>query len=97
MSLTVNSTDKVFNQEVIKKGDLIRAKYSGWSGWMNGIVCEVQPDKITVVFLQNIGNAMNYYRIYANEVDSGLWEILWTTDLMTIHDEGMADSNGGNN
>ncbi len=89
MSLIISTTEQVFNPQDIEQGDLIRAKYSGWGSWRNGIVTAVQPDKLTVLFLPGVGNVTNYFQIAASEVEAGSWAVKWTTDLVTIKTEGV--------
>lgn len=88
MPLITDNTEKVFDITSVHKGDLIRAKYSGWDESRNGIVTTVSEDKLTVLFLPGLGNVTNYFTILAAEVEAGKWTVKWTTDLETINAEG---------
>jgi hypothetical protein len=89
MPLITDSTEKVFDTTSVHKGDLIRAKYSGWDEPRNGIITAVSEDKLTVLFLPGLGNVTNYYTILAAEVEASKWIVRWTTDLETIKTEGV--------
>ncbi len=88
MPLITDSTEKVFDTTSVHKGDLIRAKYSGWDKPRNGIITAVSEEKLTALFLPGLGNVTNYYTILATEVQAGKWAVRWTTDLETINTEG---------
>ena len=90
MPLITDSTEKVFDTTSVHKGDLIRAKYSGWDEPRNGIVTAVSEDKLTVLFLPGLGNVTNYFAILAAEIEAGKWAVKWSADLETIDVEGAA-------
>jgi hypothetical protein len=87
MPLITDSTEKVFDITSVHKGDLIRAKYSGWDEPRNGIVTAVSEDKLTVLFLPGLGNVTNYFVILAAEVEAGK-EL---TDLADVAIANIAD------
>lgn len=95
MPLIKSSKEKVFNRSSIKKGDLIRAKYEGWPKPRNGIVTNVKDDKLTVLFLPEIGNVTSYYTILAGEVHAGKWVVSWSEDLETINTAGIEEPDEG--
>jgi len=90
MPLVIDSNEKIFDSASIHKGDLIRAKYNTWSEHKNGLVTAVNNNKLTVLFLPGLGNVTNYFIILASEVETGKWEVRWTTDMEAINTEGMA-------
>lgn len=88
MPLIIDGTGKIFDTTSVQKGDLIRAKYAGWDKPRNGIITTVSEKALTVLFLPGIGNATNYYKVLATEVQKGKWIIRWSSDLKTINAEG---------
>lgn len=88
MSIIIDSTSRSFDKSKIQKGDFIRAKYKKWSESQNGIVASVTDNEIRVLYIPAIANVTNYFNILANEVDEGLWNIEWSTDLQSIQSEG---------
>lgn len=87
MPLITKSKEKVFDRASIKRGDLIRAKHEGWDKPRNGLVTNVKKERLTVLFLPEIGNVTSYYTVLAEEVRAGKWEVSWTEDLETINTE----------
>lgn len=94
MPLIAKSKEKVFDETSIRKGDLIRAEYEGWDKPRNGIVTNVKKDKLTVLFLPEIGNVTSYYTILAQEVAEDKWEVRWTEDLETINTVELGEGEG---
>lgn len=88
MLLIIDNTEKVFDIAKIGKGDLIRAKYHSWPAPRNGIVTAVSENKLTVLFLPDIGNVTNYFVILASEVEAQKWAVKWTSDFVSINAEG---------
>lgn len=84
MELIIISGAPAFNTEAIAKGDLIRAKYSGWNEARNGQVAQVTPEEIRVIWQPGIRNVTNFFSIYAQEVSDGLWIVKWTRDMETF-------------
>nr|WP_325297154.1 DUF5026 domain-containing protein [uncultured Dysosmobacter sp.] len=88
MALITDSSIKAFDTKAIHRGDLIRACYHTWTEPRNGVVAQVSPERIVVLYLPGLGNVSNYYPIAAKEVADGLWTIRWSTDLETTEKEG---------
>lgn len=88
MSLIVDSSVKAFDTKAIHRGDLIRAQYHTWTEPRNGVVAQVSAERVVVLYLPGLGNVSNYYPIAAEEVAAGLWTVSWSSDLVTIQEEG---------
>lgn len=85
MELIIAPEAPVINIEAIKKGDLIRAKYSAWNEERNGQVASVTEKEIRVIWQPVIRNVTNFFSIYANEIAAGLWAVKWSPDMDTIN------------
>lgn len=91
--LVIDKAAKVFDVDMIKKGDCIRVKYSNDPYYKNGFVTLASEEKIQLLYSNNQGNAASYLQIPAKEVSAGLWEIYWTSDFITInHESGDTDA-----
>lgn len=86
MSLLTESTETVFNTDIIEKGDLICAKHKCWTEPKTGIVSAVSRNVIRVLHHPNIANVTCYFEIPADEVEEGLWEIRWSESLQSINE-----------
>ena len=98
MELIITSAAPVINTQGIKKGDLIRAKYSAWTEERNGQVAAVTRDEIRIIWQPGIRNVTNFFSILADEIADGLWTVTWSPDLETIYTHTPADdgdSGGG--
>lgn len=100
MELIIASGAPAINTEAIKKGNLIRAKYSAWNEARNGQVASVTPEEIRVIWQPGIRNVTNFFSIYADEVAAGLWSVKWSPDMETVNTfeppaEGGTDSDSG--
>lgn len=89
MSLIKSTTETIFDQQYVHKGDLIRAKRKGWVSAMNGIITAVTNDELTILTLSNIGDVKNYVVINANDAEE--WYMRWSTDIKTIYTYGTPD------
>lgn len=91
ISLLLTTTNiTVFDRTAIKKGDLIRARYSAWPQTINGIVAGVNESAVRVLYIGEGGNTSNYFEIEAAELEQGLWDISWSTDLTAVNSTGAA-------
>lgn len=88
MSILTTSNITAIDSSKIAKGDFIRAKYSAWEKAHNGIVAGVTPDEIRVLYIGDGGNVTNYFTIAADEIEDGLWELAWSSDLTDVQEEG---------
>ncbi len=88
MSILMTSNITAIDSSKIAKGDFIRAKYSAWEKAHNGIVAGVTPDEIRVLYIGDGGNVTNYFIIAAAEIEEGLWELAWSSDLTDVQEEG---------
>ena len=93
MDILINKCTQVFNTEEVRKGDLIRAKYAGWTLPRNGIVSRVTEKQLQILYIPDATNASNYFPILASEVAAGEWSIRWSHDLELIEGE-LAISSG---
>lgn len=88
MSLITDNISRAIDTTLIKKGDVIRARYHKWTEAHNGIVAAVTETEIKVLYIPDIGNVTNYFSLTAAEIDGGLWEVSWSSDLQTVLTEG---------
>ena len=88
MALIETRDSPQFNPEEIHERDLLRAKYHTWPEPRNGLVTTVRKDILTVLFMPAIHRATCYFRIKAQEVADGKWEISYTADMETIRKAG---------
>ena len=83
MSLISNQQSKFFNTNEIKRGDLIRLKYDADTESKNGIVAQVTPDKILIIYLPGTANVTNFISLSVEEAEK--WLIIeWSSDLTVI-------------
>lgn len=95
MELIITAETPAINTAGIKKGDLIRAKYSAWTEERNGQVAAVTRDEIRVIWQPGVRNVTNFFSILADEIADGLWTVKWTSDLDTIYTHEPDDSDSG--
>lgn len=94
MALITNKEIKSFNAVEIKRGNVIRLKFSPETEAVNGIVASVTPDAITVFYLPETANVTNYITLRVDDAEN--WEnVMWSGDLETIKNfnGGSADGN----
>lgn len=70
-----------FNRDIIKKRGVVKAKYWFWDSPRLGLVTYAGKDLLKILFLTGINQCATYFSIKINEVEAGLWEILFTPDL----------------
>lgn len=85
MNLIDKSERAAFNLELFKKRGFIRAKYHSWEESRNGLIVFAAPDFLKVIFLTGIVAATSYYVMKISEVEAGLWEFIFSTDLETFY------------
>lgn len=74
----------VFNTEIIKRGGFLRCKCKGRDVWQNALVSFV--DKHQLKALTFNGNAAAYLKIPADDVNAGLWELIYSNDLGDVYE-----------
>lgn len=83
MALITSKESNVFDTNEIKRGDMIRLKFSDDANAINGIVAKVTSDTLSVFYLPETANVTNYINIRTEDVND--WAaILWSSDLETI-------------
>ena len=98
MELIITAEAPAINTDAIHKGDLIRARYSGWTEERNGQVAAVTKEEIRVIWQPGIRNVTNYFSIFVSEITDGLWTVKWSPDLETLYvydPDPEASSDGG--
>lgn len=78
--ILIDNSRTEYNREEIFRGVLICAKHKSWAEWQSGIVTEVSERTIRVQYLPSIQNVQNHYFIPAEEVESGEWEIRYSSN-----------------
>lgn len=81
--------ETIYNDEVIKRGGLIRVKCKGWTEVRNGIVTYIDAHTLKILSLTT-GTACSYIKIPV--ADIALWEIKYSTDLETIYEIDTAEA-----
>ena len=83
MALLTSKESSVFDTSEIKRGDVIRLKFSDDTDAVNGIVANVTSDTLRVFYLPEMANVTNYINIRTEDVND--WAaILWSDDLETV-------------
>lgn len=85
MPLIIDSTKRVFDVSLLKKGYLLFAKHKTWPEGKGGFVTAVTEKEVTVQYHPGIGNVTNHFFLPAGEVASGEWEVRWSEDLAEVH------------
>jgi hypothetical protein len=93
--MTVDVTVQKFDPLTVHQGDVIRFRRLGDTARRNGIITKVAPDRITVLFANIQNNATSYAELTAADVAGGVWEVYWSTDLLTVNYNPGADTGGG--
>jgi hypothetical protein len=94
MSLTINSNVPVFDLSVINRGDCIRVRRATDSVFRNGIVTRIDKNQLQILFSNVQNTATSFLLIDAVDVAIGVWEIWWSTDLITINYQPPAGGGG---
>lgn len=84
MDILQEKIQHVFNQELLKKGDLIFAKHQFWEEGRTGLITDVTEEAIRVQYIPSIGNITNYFLIHQKDVLEKEWLIRVSNDLKTI-------------
>lgn len=96
MALIVDSTLKVFDTTLIKKGYLLYAKHQSWPEGKAGFVTAINDIEIIVQYHPGIGNVTNHFFIRSREVVAGEWEVIRWSEDMSVVNEYPTESEGGN-
>lgn len=74
-----------FDTTLVSKRDLVRAQHKDWEEPRNGLLVDVKPDELAVLWLPGIGVATSYFTVKVEEVVAGDWTTLVTSpDLATF-------------
>ena len=90
MGLVIDRNIRVFDTSIIQRGDLIRFQRAGDVAGRNGFVTRVTESMIEVLFSNVQNNATSFIQISAVDVSVGVWDIRWSSDLVTINVENNA-------
>lgn len=93
MDIIKNQEMAMFDTTVIDRGFFIYGKHQSWSAGVNGLVANITATEILVQFLPSIRNVTNHYRIQAEEVVKGEWEIRISADLVEVESNGITGVN----
>ena len=86
MTLTITTETTVFDTKSIGRGDCIRLQQTKDTEAVNGLVAQVDKDKLTVFYMPATKNVTNFIVIAADEV--GDWySIRWSPDLEAVYPE----------
>lgn len=95
MPLVIDTTHKVFDTTLVKKGCLVYAKHRSWTEGKGGFITAVKDTELTVQYHPGVGNVTNHFFLPASEVAAGDWKIRWSEDLTVVSEfalEGEADN-----
>lgn len=91
MPIITKTEQSGFDCMKISKGYFIRARYHTQEKPYNGLVANVTPDEIRVLYISDIGNVSNFFVIPISEVIDGLWTISISPDMKTVDTDGKDD------
>ena len=74
-----------FNRAIIQKRGVIKARYWSWKSFRVGLVIFINKSLIRVLFLTDVHASKSYYEIKIEEVQAGLWEIIFSPDMETFY------------
>lgn len=90
--LLIPDEDIVFNTEIVKRGNFIRAKATGWEDFRNGLITYANKDLIRAIFMTGTNSAASYFKIMVADVNAGLWTLKMSGDLEEIYSSGESDT-----
>lgn len=88
MGILKNEERTVFDTTVIGRGAFIFGCHKSWNRGVNGLIAEATEKELVVQFLPEIRNVTNHYRIQADEVAAGEWELRISPDLKQTWEVG---------
>jgi len=85
MSILIETNEKIFNENEIRRGMLVYARHKTWSDGIGGIVTRTARHEITVQYAAGVSNVTNHFFITSTAVAAQEFEILrWSEDLETV-------------
>ncbi len=88
MPLLSDKVKRLFDEKAISRGSAIRVKRGDDLHYRIGLVQEVKPDRLRILYSNVQNNSISYLDIPSSEVGAGMWEIAWTKDLYEVFYEG---------
>ena len=88
MAILTTTKRPAFDRAAVIRGAFILGRHKSWEKGVNGLVADVTENELLVQFLPEIRNVTNQYRIPAEEVASGEWELRISPDLQEIEEVG---------
>ena len=88
MPLILIEQRPAFDPASIAPGYALYGKHKTWSDGKTGIVTAVTDSQMVVLFHPGIGNVVNHFFVYADEVADGEWELRWSKDLSEVNEYG---------
>jgi len=85
MSPIINKNVPVFDLTAIKRGDVIRVRRATETMFRNGIVTQLDGKRMQILFANAQNNMTSFMEVFAGDVAIGVWEMWWSTDLVTIN------------
>lgn len=79
-----DSLKKEFDLDEVFRGCVMRVKKKGEKSFRMGFVSQVSPQKLRLTYPQLQNQAIGHLELTANEVDSGIYEILFSRDLEEV-------------
>ena len=95
MALTIGMNVPIFDLEAIQRGDVIRIRRAKDTMFRNGIVTRIDNNQMQILFANVQNNATSFMTVDAVDVAIGVWEIRWSTDLITVNYNPSAEGSGG--
>lgn len=84
MAILKRSERDVFDTAQIKRGYFVCGQHKSWPEAVNGLAADVSEDELLIQFLPEIRNVTNHYRIRAEEVAAGEWDLKVSPDLVIV-------------
>lgn len=79
-----DSLKKEFNLEEVFRGCVMRVKKKGEKSFRMGFVSQVSPQKLRLTYPQLQNQAIGHLELYAHDVATGIYEILYSRDLENV-------------
>lgn len=88
MELIQREDRAVFDTGWIRRGFFIIGKHQSWAVPRNGLIAGVGLTELVIQFVPEIPNVTSHYRIRAEDVSAGQWELKISSDLVVIEEVG---------
>jgi len=95
MGIIISQSVPFFDLSAVSRGDVIRIRRATDSITRNGVVTRVDDREMHILWVNMQNNQTSNLIVSAADVSVGLWEIWWSSDLVTINYQAGAGSSDG--